>query len=162
MGVLRSFRRVLLLLSIVLIGSLAVSSCSLVPDSGISSGDSGQDSSSGSGSDGAEPGMPVLPSNLAGVGANVEACLSVTAVVVGGSGLVVLAKVGGAEDSVLQVQKLVREAEDKVPSEVKGDLENLLRVLDASVSGQQSLDEENVSQALKPISAWLDKNCKGN
>ena len=162
MGVLRSFRRVLLLLSIVMIGSLVLSSCSLVQDRGTPGGESGLDSSTGPRGDGADPEMPVLRSNFAGVGVNVEACLSVTAVVVGGSGLVLLAKVGGADDSVPEVQKLVREAMAKVPDGAKGDLENLLEVLDANGLGAEGLDDGTISQAMEPISAWLEKNCKGN
>ena len=82
--------------------------------------------------------------------------------VVGGSGLIVLAKVGGADDSVPEVQKLVREAMAKVPDGVKGDLENLLEVLDANGLGAEGLDDGTISQAMEPISAWLEKNCKGN
>ncbi|WP_207343442.1 hypothetical protein [Arthrobacter sp. E3] len=158
---LRSVLRLVLLLSIALIATLVVSACSLVPDFGNSGGDSGQNSDTGQRDGGAKSEELILPTNLAGLGGNVEACLSVTAVVVGGGGLVLLSKVGGAKDSLPELQKLVREAMAKVPSEVKGDLAQLLKVLDESGPGAKSLDDEKFRKAMEPVSTWLEANCKG-
>ena len=161
MGVLRSVRRLVLLLPIALIATLVVSACSLVPDINGSGGDHGQNSDTGQRDGGAESEELILPTNLAGVGGNVEACLSVTAVVASGVGLVLMSKVGGAKDSLPELQKLVREAMAKMPSEVNGDLEQLLKVLDESGPGVKSLDDENFREAMKPVSTWLEKNCQG-
>lgn len=183
----RTFRRVFFLLAILLMGSLTATGCSLVPDFSDQGSDSGSEAAAdqprdvspekttGTGTDpetgtdsGAETdalaselGKLGKLGELGELGGNAEACLSVTAVVISGSTLAFFAKIDPSGESSKEMADQVAESMKKVPAEIKGDLENLLKVINASALDGKTWNDADFEKAMEPIGAWAKKNCGG-
>lgn len=149
-------------------GSLTATGCSLIPGAG--------DQGSGSGGDPAadqprevdtdqpntEAGdLATELGNLGALGDNAEACISVTAVVITGSTLAFLAKIDPSGENSQKMADQVAESMKPVPAEIKDDLENLLKVINASALDGETWDDASFETAMEPIAAWAKKNCGG-
>lgn len=153
-------------------GSLTATGCSLIP--GV--GDQGSDSDSGTDADqprdiGTDTGQSDIDADtdtdalateladLGVLGGNAEACISVTAVVITGSTLAFLAKIDPSGESSQKMANQVQESMKEVPAEIKGDLENLLMVINDSAVDGKTWDDTKFQKAMEPIGAWAKKNC---
>ncbi|MEV8145445.1 hypothetical protein [Specibacter sp. NPDC078709] len=157
-------------------GSLTATGCSLIPGVGDQSSDSGSGTDAGQPRDigtdigtdtgqsdtGADTDPDTLATELGDLGVlggNAEACVSVTAVVITGSTLAFLAKIDPSGESSQKMADQVQESMKKVPAEIKGDLENLLKVINDSAVDGKTWDDTKFQKAMEPIGAWAKKNC---
>ncbi|ALO65732.1 hypothetical protein AS189_03540 [Arthrobacter alpinus] len=162
----KTMRRLFGLLAALLLTSMVSTGCSLIPDAGSSGGGSSTSQTSDAQdqqrdpvpSEGAAGGL--VP-DLGGLTGNAEACLSVTAVVLAGSTLALLSKFDSGGENTRKLADQVKESMKKVPAELKGDLENLLKVVNETAVDGKAFDENKFKTAMEPIGAWVDKNCGG-
>lgn len=153
-------------------GSLTVTGCSLIPSFGDQSGDSGSEAATDQARDVSpekttDTETDAIASelgklgDLGKLGGNAEACLSVTAVVISGSTLAFFAKIDPTGESSKEMADQVAESMKKVPAEIKGDLENLLKVINESALDGKTWNDADFEKAMEPIGAWAKKNCGG-
>ena len=160
----RTFRKMFLLVAVLLTASVTATACSVIPDLGGLSGNSGSSQEStqaqaprGEGQQELDPGE-VVP-DVSGMLGNAEACVSVSAVVITGSTRAFIARLDPSGEGTKSMANQVTESMKKVPAEIKGDLENLLSVINDSAINGNTFNDKKLEQAMKPSSMWVEKNC---
>lgn len=154
------------MLAFLLLVSMVSTGCSLIPDAGSAGGGSASSKTSDAQDQQRDPIAPEGTASgsvpdLGALAANAEACLSVTAVVLAGSGLALLSKFDSSGENTRKLADQVKESMKKVPAELEGDLENLLTVVNETAVDGKAFDENKFKTAMEPIGAWVEKNCGG-
>lgn len=154
------------MLAVLLLVSMVSTGCSLIPDAGSAGGGSASSKTSDAQDQQRDPIAPEGTASgsvpdLGALAANAEACLSVTAVVLAGSGLALLSKFDSSGENTRKLADQVKESMKKVPAELEGDLENLLTVVNETAVDGKAFDENKFKTAMEPIGAWVEKNCGG-
>ncbi|WP_427016180.1 hypothetical protein ACQCSX_15580 [Pseudarthrobacter sp. P1] len=97
-----------------------------------------------------------------GTASTSSSCLTVAGALAGVSFLPLSAAVGATDSADLDKAKAaIREAMSRVPDELKPDFAKLSEVVDAMGGDLSKFDTPAFEEAVKPISAWLEKNCGG-
>lgn len=89
-----------------------------------------------------------------------EACIAVSATMLSVTILPLAALMGGKSEDVEKAQAELAKVQGQVPEELKPHFEKLKAFTESAGTDFSKYGSSEFEEAMKPIQAWLDKNCQ--